>query len=463
MPVCVFIDTNVLMQFRMFDQVDWAKELGVPELTLVFAPVVFSELDKYKWAGTRRQKERARTVLKKLDTLALSTTPVNVRAGVKAIALDQEPADALFAQHRLHPQSADDRLLASYLGFVEDHAGERVLILSADSGLATKARSRRIELVAPAEDLELPDEPDEVVRELEKTRRELAEVKSAAPDLRLTFGEGQTRSQFEVQFVDAIDYRTKEKLLKAWCKRYPHTQATADTFEFGGQRMSLGSLAGFPGYMSEKDAVEYNAGVDRIFAKYEAFLDVWPAIVNSGRRILVFRPVLENSGTAPALDVDLQLSTDATGIWMDKLPDFPTKAPGLRKARSPFEIAARMPNYDYLGDIRTPGVFANEDGPNISGEPGDQRVQYGIKRVMHHVPCELPELYFQFNSDDVVASFAVNVRLVAANIRKPKDDALHVEIVRLENVTPPPPPEPGDPSDDDCRPDAFGYTSRATT
>lgn len=186
MPVCVFIDTNVLMQFRMFDQVDWAKELGVPELTLVFAPVVFSELDKYKWAGTRRQKERARTVLKKLDTLALSTTPVNVRAGVKAIALDQEPADALFAQHRLHPQSADDRLLASYLGFVEDHAGERVLILSADSGLATKARSRRIELVAPAEDLELPDEPDEVVRELEKTRRELAEVKSAAPDLRLT-------------------------------------------------------------------------------------------------------------------------------------------------------------------------------------------------------------------------------------------------------------------------------------
>jgi hypothetical protein len=58
--VFVFIDTNVLMQYRQFDQVDWAKELGVPEVTLVFAPVVFAELDKYKWAGTRRQKARAR-------------------------------------------------------------------------------------------------------------------------------------------------------------------------------------------------------------------------------------------------------------------------------------------------------------------------------------------------------------------------------------------------------------------
>ena len=245
--VFVFIDTNVLMQFRLFDQVDWAKELGVREVTLIFAPVVFAELDKYKWAGTRRQKERTRAVLKSLDALALSMTPVNVRQGAKAIALDEEPGDALFVQHRLHPQSADDRLLASYFGFVEGHAGERVLVLSADSGLATKARSRRIEIVAPADALELPDEPDKVVRELEKTRRELAEMKSAAPDLRLTFGDGHTHRQFEVEFVKVIDYRTNENLLKAWRKRYPHTRPTDDVLEIGGQNVSFGGLAGIPG------------------------------------------------------------------------------------------------------------------------------------------------------------------------------------------------------------------------
>jgi hypothetical protein len=36
---------------------------------------------------------------------------------------------------------------------------------------------------------------------LEKARREIAEIKSAAPNLRLTFDEGQTHGQFEVRFL----------------------------------------------------------------------------------------------------------------------------------------------------------------------------------------------------------------------------------------------------------------------
>ena len=186
MAVFVFIDTSVLLQYRLFDEVDWPKELGVPQLTLVFAPVVFSELDKFRWGGSRRQKDRSRAVVKKLNALALSMTPVAVRRGVGAIGLDTEPADAVFAQHRLERQSADDCLLASYYAFRDEHPDDRTLVLSADLGLAPKARSRRIELVAPSDALELPDEPDEVERELEKTRRELAEAKSATPDLSLT-------------------------------------------------------------------------------------------------------------------------------------------------------------------------------------------------------------------------------------------------------------------------------------
>jgi hypothetical protein len=383
---------------------------------------------------------RARAALRSLGTLALSTTPVKIRQNVRAIALDEEPGDGLFVQHRLHPQSADDRLLASYFGFVQGKPEKHVMVLSADSGLTTKARSRRIGIVAPAEALELPDDPDEIVRELEKTRRELAEMNSTAPDLRLTFGEGQTHGRFEVQFVKALDDGTREGLLKAWTKRYPHIRPTNEVLEIGGQSLSLGSLAGFPGYVSETDAAEHNTRVDRVFKQYEAFLEAWPAIVNARRRVLTINPVLENSGTAPALDVDVQFWTTAPGLWIDKLPERP-KAPGLPKARSLYEVFARVPNLDYLSHIRGPAVQANEDGPNISDGP-DQRVQYAIRRVMHHVPCELPAVYFQFDSDDAVAPFTVNVQLVAANIRKPTTSALHVEMLRPEPVLPPAPPEP---------------------
>jgi hypothetical protein len=73
---------------------------------------------------------------------------------------------------------------------------------------------------------------------------------------------------------------------------------------------------------------------------------------------------------------------------------------------------------------------ANEDGPNISGDGANQVVQYGIRRVKHHVPCALPKVYFQFASDADVRSFASNARIVAANIRNPETISLHVEVER---------------------------------
>ena len=60
MRVFAFVDTNVLLHYRFFRDVDWAEELGADEATLVFAPVVVEELDEQKWAGTRRARARAK-------------------------------------------------------------------------------------------------------------------------------------------------------------------------------------------------------------------------------------------------------------------------------------------------------------------------------------------------------------------------------------------------------------------
>lgn len=448
MKVFVFVDSNVLLQYRLFDQVDWARELGVLGATLVFAPVVFSELDTFKWGGTRRQKDRARAVLKKLNALALTTTPVPVREAVQALALDAEPEDALFVQHRLSAQSKDDRLLASYLGFVAEHPRARVMILSADSGLATKARSRRIELIAPDDALELPDEPDEVERELEKVRRELADAQRATPDLKLTFGDGQTLGDFDVQLVTPIDARTLGRLLQAWRKQYPHRAATPQSVTgFGGVDIKLPDFARIPGFATEKDAAAHNAAIDEFSRKYEAFLRSWHLSVNAHRRILSFELVLENAGTAPADSVDLLIWTDADGVWLDDVPK-PPRAPALKVQRSPFDMRIpRMPGLTYPPNIRSPFV-ANENGPNISGKGAEQRVQYTIKQAMHHVRCTLPVVYFQFASDEAVRSFHLHARLVAANIRKPVTTQLHVKITLPEQSPPPPPPQPTEEYDD---------------
>jgi hypothetical protein len=444
----VFDDTNVLLHYQFFDEVDWHTQLGVTSVTLVFAPVVLAELDRHKWSGSRREKARAKSVLKKIAALALSMTPVSLRPGVDVIALGAEPPDALFAQHRLHPQASDDRLLASLLGFGDERPGSRVMILSADTGLGIKARSRGIEIVAPADSLELPDEPDDVERELEKARREVIELKGAAPDLALTFGDAKTHAKFQVRAVTDFDYQALGRLRDAWRKKHPHVSGMPDSLELpGGQVMSFTALAGVPGFVSAADAAEHNAAIDGYYAHYDAFLKVWPSAVNQHFRILKFSLVLENTGTVPADDVDLQMWTDASGVWLRKMPKLPLP-PAVPKRRSPYDLGPLV-DMPFLNHLPTNGYRppANEDGPNISGEGSEQRVQYAVKRVIHHVPCELPLVYFQFNSDADVCSFNVNVKLVAANIRKPKAGSLQVEVTRSAPVAPPPPGHADDDED----------------
>ena len=143
---------------RFFRDVNWATELRAEEATLVFAPVVVEELDKRKWAGARRDRARAKKVLKALKDLGLSATPVAMRPGVEIMALDEEPADALFARHRLQPRVSDDRLLASVLAFKEAQSGSAaILVLTADTGLSIKAPTRQIAVVAPDERLQEDD------------------------------------------------------------------------------------------------------------------------------------------------------------------------------------------------------------------------------------------------------------------------------------------------------------------
>ena len=53
---------------------------------------LLAELDRHKWSGSRREKARAKSVLKKIAALGLSMTPVSLRPGVDAMALDAHRA-----------------------------------------------------------------------------------------------------------------------------------------------------------------------------------------------------------------------------------------------------------------------------------------------------------------------------------------------------------------------------------
>ena len=437
--VFAFVDTNVLLHYRFFRDVDWAEELGADEATLVFAPVVVEELDERKWAGAGRARARAKKVLKALKGLGLSATPGKMRPGVQILALDEEPTDALFVRHRLQPRISDDRLLASVLAFAASQTSDAVIkVLTADMGLSLKAATRQIAVAWPDERLRRDDEPDETERELKTARRELAVLRAAAPKLKLTLA-GEKVLEYRVRRFGEFGTEKLEHLLEAWRSKHPYVAATPDSIVIpGGSRIPLGGLAGFPGFWSKKDAARHNADIDRVSREYEAFLQRWPACVNALTCCIEFRFVLENSGTAPADDIDLLISAQANGKWLQALPELP-KPPAMPKPRDPLDIRSMVQStrpWD-LGSLR----FRDDPihGPIIL-EDEPRSVRYTVKRVKHHVPCDLPPVFFQFDSDEEVRPFTVGYRLVAANVQEPKSDDLHVKLA-VATVAEPPSPE----------------------
>lgn len=437
--VLAFVDTNVLLHYRFFRDVDWANELGADEVTLVFAPVVVEELDERKYDGPRRTRARAKKVLKALKGLGLSATPRNLRPGVDILALDEEPTDALFVRHRLQPRINDDRLLASVLAFAPSQAGNSVInVLTADMGLSLKAATRQITVASPDERLRRDDEPDETERELEAARRELAVLRAKAPKLKLTFA-GEEFLEYRVRRFGEFGTEKLEHLLEAWRSKHPYVAATPDSIVVpGGSRIPLAGLTGIPGFWSKKGAARHNATIDRVFKEYEAFLRRWPASVNALTCCVEFRFVLENSGTAPADDIDLLISARANGKWLKEPPELP-EPPAMPEPRDPLGIRYMLQStrpWDLeslrLRDDPIHGPIILEDEP--------RSVRYTVKRVKHHVPVDLPPVFFQFDSDEEVGSFTVGYRLVAANVHEPKSDKLHVKLA-VATVAEPPSPE----------------------
>src|SRR5262249_10564928 len=152
-------------------------------------------------------------------------------------------------------------------------------------------------------------------------------------------------------------------------------------------------------FVTDEDAAKHNDALDRYRQQYEEFLHTWPEVVREFVRIVTFAFTLENSGTAPADDVDVKLWTDASGEWLDKKPRLPY-APAVPRARNPFGIPSlnSLALQPYLADHLISRAPANEDGPNISGEGADQLVQYGVRRDAP-VPVALRKVHFKFASD----------------------------------------------------------------
>jgi len=295
--VYCFLDTNILLEFETFDDVDWPKVLNAKQVCLVLAPVVISELDKHKtdYNNARRQK-RARMLLPKITKLneaeTIADTLPQVRHNVTLLVLPNEPLIDWKAEH-LDPMVNDDRLIASILEFSRQRPLERVLLLSDDSGPRFKAKSRNIPMQAPPDRLKRlvePPSPEEV--ENRKLKQQIQELTERMPTLRLGFYE-------HGQIVDEII----RPMSTAWLWQTPEEYVQE---EIDQKREDLAYIVAKANDTVQEDEVrKFTEEYEKYLAKLEHALKM--QFIKDYSPYCKFQLTVINEGSAPAQGVGVHI------------------------------------------------------------------------------------------------------------------------------------------------------------
>jgi hypothetical protein len=434
-----FVDTDIFLHYRAFDEVDWLSVLGRKSVTLVVAPITTSELNNKKDEPTPKLRKRAASTLKKLEALWLKGNPAEVRQGVQLLLQEVEPTID-YGAHQLDYRSQDDRLLASIIQFANSNSGTTIMLVTADFGLRVKARRHGIETICPPDDLKLPEEPDPHEKKIQELERELLEIKHAKPQLEIAFGGADNRIEVSLEPPVISTPGEIERERKLTRLKYKKWGEEPKPIEDSLQSRLTRAFTQLPSLLppSKESIDRFNAQMEKFYAEYDAWLAEKTSILNRQRRTVSLNLVLVNSGTSPAEDIDLlfHFPDAAFELYSERdLPRRPEPKPPEKPTSAIAEVlASTFPRSLTIPTHRFPDVRPRNVSPPQIRRTNSIEVKIHVRELKHNFVEELPPIYVVFNSHEEARSFGIEYQILAANLPKPALGQLHV-IVRKAGAT----------------------------
>ena len=189
--IYLFADTNLLVQCRQLEELDWSTWNAFDEVRLIISSPVLREIDYHKNKGNDRVGKRARNASAMFRKM-LDDGCMLVRASGPCVKLTVETqhrqSEAL--KERLNYQERDDQLIGTVYEFAERTPNAEVRLLTHDTTPLYTARSLGLTADVIPDEWLLPPENTETERELTALRLENARLKKAEP-------------QFESQCLDS--------------------------------------------------------------------------------------------------------------------------------------------------------------------------------------------------------------------------------------------------------------------
>jgi hypothetical protein len=420
----VFLDTNIFIHFSDFEQLDWQTILDTEkDIVIILAPIVIDELDKHKYNKNPKIAKRVKRLLPKIETYI--GNPKLCKHGLKFIS--SRPLEFTFIKNKLDKNEQDDCLLASIIEFSQTLGNnDSVVYITNDVGPRLKAKSLNIDTWKLADEYQLPNEPDETEIKNIKLQNELNDLKSKAPVLSLSFANGSNLMKYK---RNSLDHSKQDFIENEMVKvRIDNPYLVyRDRTEIQTTKPSITFLHSTPFSLSETQINEYNKDLDKYFIEYQKYAErLFEAFVFKSNTIEIDL-VLNNSGTSPALDIDIEIHfPDGFELFREKdTPKIGNKPTLPYRPKHRFDFSFNLDPIGISSLRATQNVdYSNLNQPTIK-KTNSYLVSYSVKSLKHNQIFELEKLYAKFENIQDAKGFTIDYKLIVSNITKLITGQLH--------------------------------------
>ena len=224
----LFPDTNVFVQCKPLEQLDWSEWQDFSEVHLIVSRPVQREIDDQKNRGNSRVAKRARTTYKLFRKIIDGRQDYELIRG-------SDPVVKLFLEGPSRPSpeladildysKSDDEIVGCVHKFRQVNQGADAWLLTYDGGPMMTANSLEIPYVAVKEDWLLAPENNQLERENAHLRERIAQLERSEPKFKVELignkGAALDRLELEHLVYDPISNDTIESLMERLKTKFP--------------------------------------------------------------------------------------------------------------------------------------------------------------------------------------------------------------------------------------------------
>ncbi len=212
----LFVDSNLFLQCRPLQELDWDRLVGREEVTILVPSAVLMELDKHKSDGNNRRAHRARLALKFLDsileapddTVIVRTTPTKV---IAQFAPEVSGDTSM---------SNDESILSEVAKMTRTRGNKAVGLVTHDINLRVKAKRKGLRYFPVPDEWLLAREPDERDKRVRQLEEDIALLKRQTPMIEITL-DGNQEIEIVVPSYEPLTPNTVDRLLEAMTAKFP--------------------------------------------------------------------------------------------------------------------------------------------------------------------------------------------------------------------------------------------------